>query len=86
MTLNGHILSSWTHHPLPFNETGSLEWLNKIEKKRGTPMKGTMSLFTGSFAIQRNESDLADTFLNLSGWHKVNFLPIDALKEDHNFR
>jgi hypothetical protein len=29
---------------------------------------------------------LADTFLNLSGWHKVNFLPIDALKEDHNFR
>lgn len=49
-------------------------------------MKGTMSLFTGSFAIQRNESDLADTFLNLSGWHKVNFQPIDALKEDHNFR
>ncbi|EFX89607.1 hypothetical protein DAPPUDRAFT_303198 [Daphnia pulex] len=70
VTLNGHILSSWTHHPLPFNETGSLEWLNKIEKKRGTPIKGTMSLFTGSFAIQRNESDLADTFLNLSGWHK----------------
>lgn len=30
-----------------------------------------MSLFSGSFAIQRNESELADTFLHLPGWHKV---------------
>ncbi|XP_032786676.2 beta-galactosidase [Daphnia magna] len=70
VTINGRILVDWTHRPLPFNDTVKLDWLNKLEKKQGFPIKGTLSLFSGSFAIRRNESKMADTFLSLSGWHK----------------
>ena len=71
VTLSGRVLSGWTHYPLPFNQTENLEWVNKLETKRASPVKGTLSLFSGSFAIQRTESELADTFLHLPGWHKV---------------
>ena len=71
MTLNGHILTNWVHHALPFNQTEKFEHIFKLGTKNEPSTKGALSLFSGAFAIQRNESQMADTFLHLPGWHKV---------------
>lgn len=73
VVLGGRVLSNWTHYALPFNRTEDLEKVFKCGgSERSSPAKrGTLSLFSGCFVVQCEESELADTFLHLPGWHKV---------------
>lgn len=68
--LGGRNLTEWEHYSLPFNLTQDLEQFSKDNFKSGSPVKGTLSLFSATFVVQQNESDLADTFLHLPGWTK----------------
>jgi len=71
VTLSGRVLSDWLHYSLPFNDTVELGRLGKWPSDdEAGPRKGVLAIYSGSFAIQRNESQLADTFLHLPGWHK----------------
>jgi len=68
--LGGKVLTNWSHHSLPFNETKTLDQFTSANFKASNPTKGTMSLFSGTFAIDGNETGVADTFLHLPGWSK----------------
>jgi len=68
--LSGRNLTEWYHYSLPFNGTENLEQFTSNSFKSGSPAKGTLSLFSSTFALPQNESDLADTFLHLPGWTK----------------
>lgn len=66
VTLNGDILTNWKHTGFPLDNVSHIPGLSVIEEVKQP------AFYSGRFQLPENLSTPLDTFINMSGWTKVN--------------
>lgn len=66
VTFNGDILTNWKHTGFPLDNVSHIPALTVVEEVKQP------AFYSGRFQLPENLSTPLETFINMSGWTKVN--------------